>query len=161
MMLVLQAVLIGAGATLGIDLWGSFLRRAFDVKSLDYCLLGRWVLHMPNGTFVHASIAQATEQRHECAAGWAAHYSIGVGLAVLFVLLAPEGWLLRPTLLPALLFGVVSVAAPFLAVQPGIGLGIAASKAPSPWKARLKSVITHSVYGVGLFASAYLLSRVR
>ena len=50
---VVEAVLVGLGATLLIDLWALFLRRAFSIPSLNYCLLGRWVLYIPDGTIVH------------------------------------------------------------------------------------------------------------
>jgi DUF2938 family protein len=161
MVQMLEAALIGVGATLCIDLWAVFLRRAFSVRSLDYCLLGRWVLHMPEGKIVHASIAASMAKPHECKVGWTAHYTIGIGFAVVFVLLASDGWLERPTLLPALVFGVTTVIVPFLTVQPSFGFGIAASKTPSPNSARLKSVMTHSVFGVGLYVCAYLLSLVQ
>jgi hypothetical protein len=156
----LAAVLIGLGATLFIDLWALFLRRAFSVRSLDYCLLGRWVLYMPQGTIVHDNIAATPAKPHECKVGWTAHYLIGTGLGLVFVLLASEAWLARPTLLPALAFGIATVLVPFLTLQPSFGLGIAASKTPHPNKARLKSLMTHTVFGVGLYAWAYLLSRV-
>jgi hypothetical protein len=157
---IIGAVLIGLGATLLIDLWALLLRRGFGVSSLNYCLLGRWLLHMPGGTFVHRSIAASAPKPGECAAGWIAHYSIGVGFALLFVLLVPGGWLERPTLLPALVFGVVTVLVPFLVMQPSLGLGVAASKTPRPGQARLKSLMTHTIFGVGLYLSAALLSRV-
>ena len=129
---ILGATLIGLGATLVIDLWALLLRRGFDIPSLDYCLLGRWLLHMPGGTFVHARIAAAAPRRHECAVGWMAHYLIGTGLALVFVALASGTWLERPTLLPALAFGMVTVLVPLLIMQPAFGLGIAAAKAPRP-----------------------------
>src|SRR5690349_13553751 len=94
---MLRAIVIGLGATLAIDIWATLLRRMFAVRSLDYCLLGRWMLHMPAGRFVHASIGAATAKRHECAAGWTAHYSIGVAFAFVFVLVVGGEWLVRPT----------------------------------------------------------------
>jgi hypothetical protein len=45
-------------------------------------------------------------------------------------------------------------------MQPAFGLGVAASKTPNPNKARLKSLMTHTVFGVGLYVWAYLLSHV-
>ncbi|MEZ5314574.1 MAG: DUF2938 family protein, partial [Thermoanaerobaculia bacterium] len=42
---LLSALIIGCGATLFMDLWNLFLRRAFGIPSLDLCLLGRWILH--------------------------------------------------------------------------------------------------------------------
>jgi hypothetical protein len=62
---LLAAILAGLGATAAIDLWALFLRRAFGIQSLNYCLLGRWVLHMPRGTFAHRSIAAAEPVRGE------------------------------------------------------------------------------------------------
>jgi hypothetical protein len=109
---VLGAVLIGLGATLLIDLWALFLKRGFNIPSLSYCHLGRWVLHMPGGTIVHRSIAASEQKPHECAAGWAAHYLIGIGFGLLFVVLVSERWLEYPTLLPALAFGIATTLVP-------------------------------------------------
>ena len=111
---VLGAILIGLGATLAIDLWGQVLKRGFGIVSLNYCLLGRWLLHMPEGTLVHPNIAAARPKTHECPVGWSAHYLIGVSLGLVFVLIVSGDWLERPTLLPALAFGVVTVAMPWL-----------------------------------------------
>ena len=155
---ILSSVAIGLGATLVIDLWALFLRRAFAVRSLDFCLLGRWVLHMPRGRIVHDSIATAASQPHECKVGWISHYTIGATFAVAFVSVAHPSWLARPTLLPALAFGVATVLVPFLTLQPAFGLGIASSKVPHPWRARLKSLMTHAVFGVGLWLCANLQS---
>lgn len=157
---LIGAVVVGLGATLLIDLWALFLRRGFDIPSLSYCLLGRWVLHMPGGTFVHRSIAAAQQKPHECATGWVTHYLIGAAFAVLFVLLVTESWLERPTPLPALAFGVATTLVPYLIMQPSLGLGIAASKAPNPGQARLKSLMTHTVFGAGLYICALLVSRI-
>jgi len=157
---ILGAALVGIGATLLIDLWALFLKRGFNIPSLSYCLLGRWLLHMPGGTFAHRSITAAQQKPYECPLGWLAHYSIGAGFSIAFVLLTSGGWLERPTLLPALAFGVVTTLVPFLIMQPSLGLGFAASKAPKPAQARLKSLMTHTVFGVGLYVWALLLSPV-
>lgn len=154
------AVLVGLGATLMIDLWALVLRRGFGIPSLSYCLLGRWILHMPGGTFVHPSIAAAASKPHECTLGWVAHYLIGTLFALLFVLLASARWLERPTLLPALAFGVATTLVPYFVMQPSFGLGVAASKTPRPAAARLKSLMTHTVFGAGLYLWALLLSPV-
>lgn len=155
---VLGAVLIGLGATLAIDLWGLVLKRGFGIVSLNYCLLGRWLLHMPEGTLVHPNIAAARPKTHECPVGWCAHYLIGVALGLGFVLIASADWLERPALLPALAFGVITVAMPWLVMQPSFGLGFAASRAPKPGQARLKSLMTHAVFGIGLYLWGLLLS---
>ncbi len=155
---LLRALAMGLGATLVMDLWNLFLRRAFGIPSLDLCLLGRWVLHMPSGTFRHARIGAAAPKRFERAVGWLAHYSIGVSLALGFVLLAPAGWLARPTLLPALGYGLVTVVFPFFLMQPALGLGVASAKTPRPAQARAKSLASHTAFGIGLYLCARALS---
>jgi len=45
-------------------------------------------------------------------------------------------------------------------LQPSFGLGVAASKTPHPNQARLKSLMTHTVFGLGLYLWALLLSQV-
>ena len=156
---IIDVLAIGIGATGVMDLWNLFLKRAFGIPSLNYCLLGRWVRHMSDGTFRHASIISAPQKRFECAAGWIAHYTTGLLLTIAFVILAPGDWLARPTLLPALLYSMVTVAFPFFIMQPAFGLGIAASKTPKPFRARLKSLVTHTVFGVGLYVCAVGVSR--
>ena len=155
---VLPAIAIGIGATLVMDLWNLFLKRVLGIPSLSYCLLGRWLRHMTGGTLRHASIAAAAPKRHECTVGWIGHYTIGATLALGFVALASHEWLGRPTLLPALLYGIVTVVFPFFIMQPSFGLGIAASRTPKPAQARLKSLATHTVFGAGLYVCAIGLS---
>ena len=151
---ILAAIAIGLGATLIMDLWNLFLKRAFKIPSLNYCLLGRWLRHMAEGTLTHPSIAAAQQKPFECAVGWIGHYTIGVAFAVAFVILASGDWLARPTLLPALAYGIATVVFPFFIMQPSLGLGVAASRTPKPAHARLKSLVTHTVFGVGLYVCA-------
>ncbi len=158
--LILGAIAVGIGATLLVDLWNLFLKRAFGIRSLNYCLLGRWLRHMPEGTFRHVSIAGAPQKPFECAVGWIAHYTIGSVLALVFVLLEPADWLAQPTLLPALLYGIGTVVFPWFIMQPAFGLGIASSKAPDQMQARLKSLMTHTIFGCGLWVCALAVSHV-
>lgn len=153
------AIAIGIGATAIMDLWNLFLKRAFGIPSLDYCLLGRWIRHMAGGAFTHASIAAASRKPHECQVGWTAHYTIGVAFAVAFVVLSGD-WLARPTLLPVLLYGIGTIVFPFFVMQPSLGLGVAASRTPNPAQARLKSLATHTVFGLGLYVSALGVSHL-
>jgi DUF2938 family protein len=148
------AVVVGLGATLFMDVWALFLKRAFGVPLANYCLVGRWLQHMPEGTFMHASIAAAPQKAAECMVGWIAHYVTGTLYALVLVAIVSRGWLAQPTLLPAMLFGIGSVLVPYLIMQPAFGLGIAASKAPHPTQARLRSLMAHTAFGLGLYLCA-------
>ena len=156
MYIIASAVAIGVGATAVMDLWALLLRRGFGVASLDLALLGRWIGHFARGRFRHESIARAASVRHERVIGWTAHYTIGVAFAALLLAVWGPDWLNRPTLIPALIVSSATLVAPFFVMQPAMGAGIAASRTPRPNLARLRSVVTHRVYGVGLYASAWV-----
>jgi hypothetical protein len=153
---MLRIVAVGAGATLAMDLWGLVLRRVYGVTGLDYRLVGRWLGHIPKGRLRHDGIGKAAPVAGEAAIGWAAHYAIGIMFAAGLVAVFGVGWLQAPTILPALLTGLVTVAAPFLVLQPAFGMGLASSRMPDPTASRLRSLITHLVFGTGLFIAARL-----
>ena len=150
---ILRTVLIGAGATLVMDLWAALLRQ-FGIPSLNFAMLGRWLGHLPRGRFMHDSIAKAEPIGGELALGWAAHYSIGIGFAGLLLAVFGSRWAAAPTLWPALLIGLVTVVAPLFILQPALGAGIASLKTPAPLFNTLKSVATHTVFGFGLYFAA-------
>lgn len=151
---VVRAALIGIGATVVFDLWAAFLRRFFGAPASNWGFVGRWFGHFPRGRFVHHSIAQASPVRGELIIGWGAHYAIGIVFAALLVAICGLDWARNPTVLPALIFGLVTLSAPFFVMQPAMGAGIAASKTPKPAQARLRSIAGHTVFGIGLYASA-------
>ena len=153
-----RALMIGAGATVVMDVWAVFLKRFFGIPSLDYAMVGRWLGHLPRGRFVHDSIGKAVPVRCERIIGWAAHYAIGMIFAAFLIGAMGLDWARQPTFLPALLTGMVTVAAPFFILQPGLGVGIAASKTPRPNVFRLRSLMAHTAFGVGLYLSAWVVA---
>ena len=154
------AVLIGVGATAIMDVWAVVMKRAFGVPSLNYGLVGRWLGHMRHGRFAHGNIAKAPLIAGERIIGWSAHYVTGIVFAGLSLSVLGLDWARDPTLLPAVLFGIATVSAPFFVMQPGMGLGFAASKTPKPNIARLRSLMAHTAFGFGLFLAAWLGAQV-
>lgn len=149
---LVRVALIGVGATLCLDAWMLLLNR-LGMPTMNFPLLGRWVGHLARGRLAHAAIARAAPVRGELALGWLAHYATGIAFAALLPLCLGQDWLARPTVWPALALGLATVAAPFLVMQPAMGAGFAASRTPAPWRNRLRSVINHAVFGLGLYAA--------
>jgi hypothetical protein len=154
----LGPIFIGIGATLIFDLWGLFLKYAFKITPSNFCLVGRWIRYILGGTFRHSNFGSAPRQSGECTVGWIAHYAIGVMFTLVFVSCAGNGWLQHPRLIPALIFGVVTVLVPFFIMHPAFGLGIAASKRSNPTQIRVRSLMNHIVFGIGLYLFALLVS---
>lgn len=155
---VTSTLLTGAGATAVMDIWTLARKRLLGVPLSDYGLVGRWIAYMPRGRFRHDRIAATPPVRGERLIGWTAHYLIGIAFAAVLLALWSLEWARQPTLGPALIVGIGSVAAPFLLMQPGMGAGIAASRTPRPAAARLQSLVTHAIFGLGLYAAAWLAS---
>jgi hypothetical protein len=150
---VVRSILIGAGATVVMDVWAAVLRR-FGVPSLNFALLGRWIGHLPRGRWLHESIGKTAPVPGERLIGWCAHYAIGISFAALLLAAFGLPWARSPTLPPALLIGIVTVVSPLFILQPALGAGIASSKTPAPVFNSFKSLLTHTVFGVGLFLAA-------
>lgn len=156
--MVVEIIVLGIGATLLMDLWALLRRRWFAIAALDYGWVGRWLGHMRHGQFRHAAIAKAPPLRGERLLGWGFHYLTGLLFAAAFLAWGGQAWLQRPALLPALAFGVLTMAAPLLLMQPAFGMGIAARLAPKPWLVRQRALLTHLVFGLGLYLSGAALA---
>lgn len=146
-------LLVGVGATAVMDAW-LLLLQGLGVPTLNFAMIGRWAGHWRRGIWTHDAIAMAAPVRGELAVGWLLHYATGIAFAALLAGIAGLGWLQQPTLLPALGLGLVTVAAPWLVMQPAMGAGIASSRTPAPAKNRLRSLANHGIFGLGLYLAA-------
>jgi hypothetical protein len=154
---LISAVPLGVGATAIMDLWGLARRPLLGQSVPDYRMLGRWVGLMGRGRFRHKVISEAPPVHGERALGWAVHYLTGIIFAALLLVFAGHGWLQHPEPGAALATGVLSVAAPFLLMHPAMGAGIASRRTSNPARARAQSLLTHAVFGAGLYLTALIL----
>ena len=149
-------IVIGLCATLAMDAWSWLRQPLLGVAPPNYAMVGRWLLHMRLGQFRHTAIAASPAMPGEKTVGWLAHYLTGLAFAGILLGIAGQSWIEQPTLGPALLVGIGTVAAPFLLMQPGMGAGMAASRTPAPNAARLQSLLTHAVFGLGLYLGGWV-----
>jgi len=156
--LIVNSIVLGVGATIVMDFWALMLKQLMGITPLNYALVGRWLYHIAKGIFRHNNIATAKPVTAELVVGWAAHYLIGVVFAASLIMLVGNEWISAPSVIPAIVFGILTVGFPFFIMQPSMGFGIAASKAPKPNVARLRSLLTHFIFGLGLYFSATINS---
>lgn len=153
---LVSTIITGVGATVVMDLWGLARKSLFGIPPPVYGLVGRWIAYMPRGRFHHESIAASSPVQGERLIGWITHYLTGIAFAAVLISIWGDGWIERPTIGPALIVGIGTVAAPFLLMQPGMGAGIAASRTSRPVAARVQSLITHAIFGFGLFLTGWI-----
>ena len=150
-----RVLLIGVGATVVLDIWLLALR-SLGVPTLSFALLGRWFGHLLRGRVAHAAITKAQPIHRELALGWFAHYATGIAFAAMLVGLQGPDWARQPALAPALGFGLLTVLAPLLLLQPAMGAGLASRRTATPMKNVLRSLANHAVFGLGLYLSSSL-----
>lgn len=151
-----EIAIIGVIATLVGDVWQILLQRVAGVPASRWGLVGRWLGWMRRGVFFHHPISATPRLRGETAIGWAFHYAIGIAYAALYVALLRLLPAATPLAIPALALALVLLIAPWFVMQPALGLGIMASKTPHPAAARAASLLSHAVFGLGLYGGALI-----
>jgi len=149
----IRVLVMGVTATIAIDLWATFGNRVLGWPRTNWAMVGRWIGHMRNGQFTHLSIGSSPPIAHESILGWLFHYVVGciyAGLYLTYVNFVQMG---QPTLVSAVIFGLVTILSPWLLMQPALGLGICASKAPKPALVRAQNLIIHTIFGLALYYS--------
>jgi len=154
--ILLAGILMGVLATLAMDLWALVLNRFAGQPLPNWAMPGRWVVHAVRGTVFHDAIAEAAPVKGELRIGWAFHYAVGITYGVALAVIMGPTWLAAPTFFPAWVFSILMVGFGWFLLQPGMGLGWAASKTPTPWKVRGMNLLAHTVFAVGLWAGALI-----
>jgi hypothetical protein len=156
--LLWRSIAIGIGATILMDIWAVILGKLTGSGLPNWGPPGRWLWHLfAKGTVFHDDIGKAEPYKHEVALGWVFHYVVGAIYGIMLVILTGPYWLLAPTFLPAWIWGIVTIAGGWFLLQPGLGIGWAASKTPNANKVRFLGLVAHTVFGFGLYATALLI----
>ena len=152
-----RGIVIGIGATVLMDIWAIVLNRFFGQAPANWAPVGRWFYHLKNGKVFHDSIGNAAPYEHELALGWISHYVTGIVYGLALAIIMGQPWLSAPTFIPAWILGIVTVGAGWFLLQPGLGIGWAASKTANPNKVRAMKLIAHTVFALGLYGTALLI----
>ena len=150
-------VIIRLTGTALMDVWVIFLKRVFDIAPPNWAMLGRWVAHLKSGKVFHDDIAEALAFSSENLVGWIFHYFVGFIYVVIFMLLVGKEWLSELTLLPVWLYAISTILVGWFLLHPGLGLGMALAKTENPFKGRWMGLMTHSVFGLGMWFGAFAI----
>ncbi len=141
---------MGIGATLAIDLWATLLKRSFGITPTSWALVGRWVGGIKQGRFRLQGETGETPLSYELPLGWIVHYGVGIAYAFAYLILM---WAMSTplSLSTALFFGLATLVAPWLILQPALGKGWFASRTPNPALTRMLNIAVHLIFGAALY----------
>jgi uncharacterized membrane protein YeaQ/YmgE (transglycosylase-associated protein family) len=148
--LVLMVVVAGVLGTLAMDSLNLLIARTGMLLRIDMGMIGRMAAGWARGRFRYGHPGEMEQVANEKLYGYVTHYTIGVGLAVPYVV----GWALlvggpaSPSW--AVAYGVATTVASYFFVYPSMGLGVFGRRSPEGIKAPLSSLANHVFHGVGL-----------
>ena len=156
-MVVVTGVVAGLLGTLVMDLLNKIVARTGMFLRIDLRMIGRMAVGWTRGQFRYTNPGEMEPVNAERLYGFVAHYLIGVGLALPFVL----GWVLLiggpVSAAWALAYGVATTAASWFLVYPSMGLGAFGKRSPDGSRAVLTPLANHFFYGVGLAVGVGLM----
>jgi len=148
--LVAMGVVAGVLGTLAMDSLNLLFARTGMLSKIDVGMIGRMSAGWARGSFRYGHPSEMKPVANEMLYGYVTHYTIGVSLALPFVL----GWdlLVGGPASPiwALAYGVATTVASYFFVYPSMGLGVFGRRSPEGIRAPLSSLANHLFYGVGL-----------
>ncbi len=155
--LIVTGVVAGVLGTLVMDSLNILVARTGMISKIDVGMIGRMAAGWAHGRFRYGQPSEMEQVANEMLYGYVTHYTIGVGLAVPYVL----GWDLLvggpASPLWALAYGVATTVASWFFVFPSMGLGVFGRRSPEGMRAPLSSLANHLFYGVGLAVGVALV----
>ena len=155
--LVVTGVVAGVLGTLMMDSLNLLFARTGMLSKIEVGMIGRMAVGWARGRFRYGHPSEMEQVANEMLYGYVTHYTIGVGLAVPYVL----GWnlLVGGPASPvwALVYGVATTVASLFFVLPSMGLGVYGRRSPDGIKSPFSSLANHLFYGVGIAVGIVLV----
>jgi hypothetical protein len=153
----MRLVLTGIIATLTMDVLSGGAIKLQLISPLPPRLIGRWFASVAKGQPFHHDIGQVSPVNYEMAIALPVHYAIGVTLALAYVLATSALGLSPRNPFTALSFGLITNVLPWLVMFPAMGYGWFGAHCPPGTRLFVSSLISHCLFGLGLWTGASLL----
>ena len=143
--------------TFVMDSMNHLFARTGMISKIDMRMIGRMSVGWARGKFRYRHPGEMEQVANDMLYGYITHYTIGVGLAITYVL----GWDLLiggpASAVWALAFGLATTAASLFFVYPSMGLGVFGRRSPEGIRNSLSSLANHLFYGMGMAAAVALV----
>ena len=151
--LFIVGVIVGVLATVTMDVVAVIVHRlgiaGHGLRRTGPDLIGRWIGYLLRGKFRHTDILQTPPLRGELLLGFAAHYSIGIVLTLVYLGLLAMAHV-RPTAVSAIFYGTATTVFPWFVMFTSQGMGWLGWDAPGDAHLARASLFNHIVFGLGI-----------
>jgi uncharacterized membrane protein YeaQ/YmgE (transglycosylase-associated protein family) len=154
--LVVTGVIAGVLGTLVMDSLNHLFSRTGMLLKIDVGMIGRMSAGWARGRFRYRHPGEMEQVTNELLYGYITHYTIGVGLAVTYML----GWDLLvggpASAAWAFVYGIATTVASVFLVLPSMGLGVFGRRSPDGIRSPLSALANHLFFGVGIAVAVAL-----
>jgi Protein of unknown function (DUF2938) len=150
MYLILMILTAGVLGTIVMDILNLIFSRIGIISKIEVNMIGRMAVGWIRGRFFYKHPNEMDEVSHEVLFGYITHYLIGIALAIPYIF----GWDIliggNPSLIWAIIYGIVTTVASWFFVYPTMGLGVLGLKSPKGFRVAFSSLANHLFFGIGL-----------
>ena len=150
-MMIKELLCMGVFSTIVMDIGEETIKALFPIiESMEPQYLGRWILNMFNGVFIHDNIQTASHFNFEIPVAISFHYFTGIFLVGIFLWLRNNIKIFPSSMYMGLVYGWVTIFLPWLIMFPVLGFGFFGLGAGVGINNIIASIIAHSFYGLGM-----------
>jgi len=150
MELIVTGVVAGLLGTLVMDSLNHLFARTGMLSRIDIGMIGRMSAGWARGRFRYRHPGEIEQIANEVFYGYVTHYTIGVAMAVAYML----GWSFLiggpASAVWALAYGAATTVASYFFVFPSMGMGVCGRRSPEGIRGPLSSLVNHLFYGAGM-----------
>lgn len=150
-------LLVGIGSTIILDVWVTLVEKTIGIPQTNWGMAGRWVCGIPKGNLILDTSFDQAPTISEKAIGWLFHYAVGIGYALLLILLFGVDFIDAPSLMPIIIVGLVlSTLAGLAILMPALGAGFMGRLVPNWYAMFIYLVVAHAVFAAGQYGLSML-----
>jgi hypothetical protein len=155
--MIIDILIVGIAATLTLDIVQQLMKLLLNWPATNWAIIGRWAAGVAQGKFVNHAIGSSPQVDNELALGWLVHYGVGIAYGAIYLFLVYVILGTGPAYVPAMAFGIVSVAVTWFMMEPILGAGVMAANVDDPQAKRLQDFGSHLGFGLGLYLGGLLI----
>ena len=155
--MILNVLIVGIVATLTLDIVQQLMKLILKWPVTNWAIIGRWAAHLPEGQFVNRSIGTTPPVKNELALGWLVHYGVGITYGAIYLFLVYVVFGTGLSFVPAMAFGILSVAVTWFMMEPNLGAGVMGGNTSEPKVTRMHDFASHLGFGLGLYFGGLLI----